>query len=113
MNTAVAGKAGEVEELDILLQAARSGEDLSSRISWQPIAVVGGRDWSSLCPVLQPQPPPLALAGRARFLAPCWDWRDVSCSRLLHPQHFDGIWIRQDQYRMPLAPLSEYSEPWF
>jgi hypothetical protein len=27
-------------------------------------------------------------------------------SRLLHPQHLDGIWIGQDQYRMPLASLS-------
>ena len=25
----------------------------------------------------------------------------------------DGIWIGQDQCRMPLAPLSEYPEPWF
>ena len=33
--------------------------------------------------------------------------------RLLHPQHLDGIWIGQHQYRMPLAPLSEYPEPWF
>ena len=31
--------------------------------------------------------------------------------RLLHPKHLDGIWIGQDQYRMPLAPLSEYPEP--
>ena len=29
-------------------------------------------------------------------------------ARLLHPQHLDRIWIGQDQYRMPLAPLSEY-----
>ena len=34
-------------------------------------------------------------------------------TRLLHPQHLDGIWIGQDQYRMPLAPLSEYPEAWF
>ena len=33
--------------------------------------------------------------------------------RLLHPQYLDKIWIGQDQYRMPLAPLSEYPEPWF
>ena len=33
-------------------------------------------------------------------------------SRLLHPQHLDGIWIRQDQCRLPLAPLNEYPEPW-
>ena len=32
-------------------------------------------------------------------------------SRLLHPQHLDGIWIGQDQYRMPLASLSEYPNP--
>ena len=34
-------------------------------------------------------------------------------SRLLHPQHLDGIWIGQNQYRLPYAPLSEYPEPWF
>ena len=28
-------------------------------------------------------------------------------SRLLHPQHLDGIWIGQDLYRLPLAPLNE------
>ena len=33
--------------------------------------------------------------------------------RLLHPKHLDGIWIGQDQYRMPIAPLGEYPEPWF
>ena len=33
-------------------------------------------------------------------------------SRLLHPQHLDGIWIGQNQYRLPLAPLNEYPEPW-
>ena len=33
--------------------------------------------------------------------------------RLLHPQYLDGIWIGQDQYRMPLTPLSEYPEAWF
>ena len=33
--------------------------------------------------------------------------------RLLHPQHLDEIWIEQGQHRMPLAPLSEYPEPWF
>jgi hypothetical protein len=32
--------------------------------------------------------------------------------RLLHPQHWDGIWIGQDQYRLPLAPLNEFPEPW-
>ena len=31
----------------------------------------------------------------------------------LHPQYLDGIWIGQDEYRMPLVPLSEYPEPWF
>ena len=25
-------------------------------------------------------------------------------TRLLHPKHLDGIWIGQDQYRLPLAP---------
>ena len=35
-------------------------------------------------------------------------WMDT---RLLHPQHLDEIWIGQDQYRMPLASLSEYPEP--
>ena len=34
-------------------------------------------------------------------------------TRLLHPQHLDGIWIGQDQYRMPLNSLSDYPEPWF
>ena len=33
-------------------------------------------------------------------------------SRLLHPQRLDGIWIGQDQYRLPLAPLNEFPEPW-
>ena len=32
--------------------------------------------------------------------------------RLLHPQHLDGIWTGQTQYRLPYAPLSEYPEPW-
>ena len=32
--------------------------------------------------------------------------------RLLHPQHLDRIWIRQDQYRLPLAPINEFPEPW-
>ena len=32
--------------------------------------------------------------------------------RLLHPQHLDGIWIGQDQYRLPLAPLNEFPERW-
>ena len=34
------------------------------------------------------------------------------CTRLLHPQHLDGIWIGQNRYRLPLAPLNEYPEPW-
>ena len=46
-------------------------------------------------------------------------WMDLLCEhrsisiwiRLLHPQHLDGIRIGQDQYRMPLASLSEYQEP--
>ena len=33
--------------------------------------------------------------------------------RLFHPQHLDGIWIGQNQCRLPYAPLSEYPEPWF
>ena len=32
--------------------------------------------------------------------------------RLLHPQHLDGIWIGQDQYRLHLAPINEFPEPW-
>ena len=28
--------------------------------------------------------------------------------RLLHPHYLDGIWIGQDQYRLPLAPLNEF-----
>ena len=31
-------------------------------------------------------------------------------TRLLHPQHLDGIWIGQDQCRVPLAPLNEFPE---
>ena len=34
-------------------------------------------------------------------------------TRLLHPQHLDGIWIGLIQYRLPLAPPCEYPEPWF
>ena len=37
---------------------------------------------------------------------------DRAITRLLHPQHLDGIWIGQDQYRLPLAPLYEFPEPW-
>ena len=33
-------------------------------------------------------------------------------SRLLHPQHLDGIWIGLIHYRLPYAPVSEYPEPW-
>ena len=33
-------------------------------------------------------------------------------TRLLHPQHLDENWIRQNQYRLPLAPLNEFPEPW-
>ena len=33
-------------------------------------------------------------------------------ARLLHPQHLEGIWIGQDQQRLPLAPLNEFPEPW-
>ena len=33
-------------------------------------------------------------------------------SKLLHPQHLGGIGIGQDQYRLPLAPLNEFPEPW-
>ena len=33
-------------------------------------------------------------------------------TRLLHPQHLVGIWIGQDQYRLPLATLNEIPEPW-
>ena len=33
-------------------------------------------------------------------------------SRLIHPQHLGGIWIGQNQYRLPLAPLNEYPESW-
>jgi hypothetical protein len=29
-------------------------------------------------------------------------------SRLLHPQHFSGIGIGQDQYRLPSAPLMSF-----
>ena len=32
--------------------------------------------------------------------------------RLFHPQHLDGIWIGQNQCRLPYAPLSKYPEPW-
>ena len=33
-------------------------------------------------------------------------------SRLLHPQHSDGIWIGLDQCRVPLVPLNEFPEAW-
>ena len=36
----------------------------------------------------------------------------ISIIRLLHLQHLNGIWIGQDQYRLPLAPLNEFPEPW-
>ena len=40
----------------------------------------------------------------------------VHCSlytRLLHPQHLDGILTGLTPYRVPLDPLIEYPEPWF
>ena len=50
----------------------------------------------------------------------CTEHYTVHCSvhctlytRLLHPQHLDGIWIGLIHYRLPYAPLSEYPEPWF
>ena len=57
-------------------------------------------------------------AGRPNSTTFNWAWRDrkrVTSKvdhRLLHPQHLDGIWIGQDQYRLPLAPLNEFPEPW-
>ena len=33
-------------------------------------------------------------------------------SRLLHPQHLDGILTGLTPYRLPLDTLSEYPEPW-
>ena len=54
----------------------------------------------------------VAFCTRKSHLAP--DSRICTINtRLLHPKHLDGIWIGQDQYRMPLAPLGEYPEPWF
>ena len=60
--------------------------------------------------------------GQLDFFTWNWSWPIVSgqiyrlyrriYSRLLHPQHLDGIWIGQNQYRLPLAPLTEYPEPW-
>ena len=44
LNTALAGKAGEVEELDILLQAARRDEDLS-RKGWQDFLAANRCCW--------------------------------------------------------------------
>ena len=35
-----------------------------------------------------------------------------SYTRLLHPQHLDGIWTGQTQYRLPYDTLIEYPEPW-
>ena len=29
-----------------------------------------------------------------------------------HAQHLYRIWIGQNQYRLPLVPLNEYTEPW-
>ena len=37
--------------------------------------------------------------------------QEIMAIRLLHPQHLDRIWIGQDQYRLPLAPLNEFPEP--
>ena len=33
-------------------------------------------------------------------------------TRLLHPQHLDGILTGLTLYRVPLDALSEYPEPW-
>jgi len=44
LNTALAGKAGEVEDLDILLQAARRDEDLS-RKGWQDFLAANRCCW--------------------------------------------------------------------
>ena len=32
--------------------------------------------------------------------------------KLLDPQHLGGIWVGKDQYRLPLAPLNDFPEPW-
>ena len=49
---------------------------------------------------------------------PLMDWLENVINKLwilpklLHPQHLDGIWVGQDQYRLPLGPLDEFPEPW-
>ena len=45
---------------------------------------------------------------RAVFSVKC-----TVCSRFLQPRPLGGIWIGQNQYRLPLAPLNEYPEPWW
>ena len=57
----------------------------------------------------------------SRALLSCYDWVFVSrwCSgvhdwlstRLLHPQHFDGIWTGQTPYRLTYETLSKYPKP--
>ena len=69
---------------------------------WSPAAGFSGTGrWvgSSLAPLLKP--------GQAWLRGHL-----VRKIRSLHPQHLDGIWIGQDQYRLPLAPLNEFPEPW-
>ena len=34
-------------------------------------------------------------------------------SRLLYPQHLNGIWTGPLQFRLPYDTLSKYPEPWF
>ena len=34
-------------------------------------------------------------------------------TRLLYPQHLDGIWTGPLQFMLPYDTLSEYPEPWF
>ena len=38
--------------------------------------------------------------------------KKVLHTRLLHPQHLDGIWSGLKPYRLPFDTLSEYPEPW-
>ena len=66
--------------------------------------------WSNLCTILLATPLSFGeFRGGKNCGPPCILG---IYSRLLHPQNLDGIWIGQDQYRLPLAPLNEFPEPW-
>ena len=37
--------------------------------------------------------------------------RKMVLTRLLHLQYLDGIWIEQDKYMLPLAPIISFQNP--